>query len=558
MGGKEKPLGIVCFGNVAHAEAAIAETEVHVIGGRVVDVAAHTESKKRSSKETPAAAPQEKKLRGKGENASKVFVVGFSKSKTTKALLEQYFQHYGRVLSVHMPVSESGKSKGHAFVTFAEGASARNALGEVEPHVLEGKSLQVLQPKERSFQVFVGGLPKETTSGELSAYFAQFGRICDSKKVEDRRFGFVSFEDVSGFKRALQKTTHQIGGKPLEVRKALKNAPKDSERIHIMGVAETTTEKSLKKYFSYYGDVLDAQVRKGFARVVFADAVSGELAVTEVIPHVLDGKTLRVKVYEKDPPVRLHIGGLGPGATADTLGEYLSYYGDVREIDVKMDVGTGTCKGYGFAVFVDPVSTELALGEVVEHVLDGKTIKIKKAMPGKPVKLFVGGLAPQTTIESLKAYLSYYGKVGTVDIKRDEAGKSRCFGFVEIARAPVATAILAEAEHVVDGKIVAIQTSNRRAGRERKAKQVFIGGLSPATTAESLYEYLLYYGDLEEVDVKEDPATGTCRGIAFATFVDPISGELAVEEPEHVIDGKSVRIEIKDNNRKGKSKGEKA
>ena len=40
-----------------------------------------------------------------------------------------------------------------------------------------------------------------------------------------------------------------------------------------------------------------------------------------------------------------------------------------------------------------------------------------------------------------------------------------------------------------------------------------------------------------------------CRGIAFATFVEPISGELAVEEPEHIIDGKVVRIEALDKNK---------
>jgi len=121
----------------------------------------------------------------------------------------------------------------------------------------------------------------------------------------------------------------------------------------------------LKKYFSYYGDILDAHVLQGCARVYFADPVSGELAVTEVVPHVLDGNTVRVMAYEKDPPVKLFIGGLSPETTVETLTEYLSYYGDVRTIDVKMEPATGKCRGFGFAVFVDPVSTELALGEVV-------------------------------------------------------------------------------------------------------------------------------------------------------------------------------------------------
>jgi len=192
-------------------------------------------------------------------------------------------------------------------------------------------------------------------------------------------------------------------------------------------------------------------------------------------------------------------------------------------------------------------------------VLDGSSIKLKKATNNKKcIKLFAGGLAPETTEKSLKAYLSYYGEVQKVDIKKDEAGRSKLFGFIEIVRAPVAAAILGEAEHVVDGKTVRIQASmTPKEAREKHAKRIFIGGLSNATTGESLYEYLSYYGDLEEIDVKEDPATGNCRGIAFATFVDPISGELAVEEPEHIIDGKAVRIQIRDS-RKGKSKGEKA
>ena len=52
--------------------------------------------------------------------------------------------------------------------------------------------------------------------------------------------------------------------------------------------------------------------------------------------------------------------------------------------------------------------------EQKEHRLDGRQIDPKKAMAMKkePVKIFVGGLNPETTEDAIREYFGTFGEVG--------------------------------------------------------------------------------------------------------------------------------------------------
>lgn len=76
-------------------------------------------------------------------------------------------------------------------------------------------------------------------------------------------------------------------------------------------------------------------------------------------------------------------------------------------------------------VFVTPVTKVMHFGRLVfgfqvleqkEHRLDGRSIDPKKAMAMKkePVKIFVGGLNPEATEETIREYFETFGEVGVV------------------------------------------------------------------------------------------------------------------------------------------------
>ncbi|KIK54588.1 hypothetical protein GYMLUDRAFT_176870, partial [Collybiopsis luxurians FD-317 M1] len=130
---------------------------------------------------------------------------------------------------------------------------------------------------------------------------------------------------------------------------------------------------------------------------------------------------------------KLFIGGLNWETTdAEGLRNYFSQFGKVDACTIMRDP-SGTSRGFAFLTFEDPNAVVAVTAR--EHVLDGKAIDPKRAIPREEhlrnTRYFVGGLAPSTTSESMKEFFAAYGKVvdATVMVDR-ESGRSKGFGFV--------------------------------------------------------------------------------------------------------------------------------
>ncbi|KAK4337071.1 hypothetical protein RND71_043701 [Anisodus tanguticus] len=86
------------------------------------------------------------------------------------------------------------------------------------------------------------------------------------------------------------------------------------------------------------------------------------------------------------------------------LKEYFSKYGEITEVIVMKDPTTRRSRGFGFVTFADVSAVDKVL-EDVPHELDGKK------MVTKTKKIFVGGLAAQTTLEDVKNYFQLFGQI---------------------------------------------------------------------------------------------------------------------------------------------------
>lgn len=139
-------------------------------------------------------------------------------------------------------------------------------------------------------------------------------------------------------------------------------------------------------------------------------------------------------------PGKMFIGGLSPTTTSEKLRDYFQKYGEIREFMIMRDPLTKRSRGFGFVTFSDPMCVEKVL-EAAPHILDSKKIDPKLAVPRKPgqgaklttrtKRVFVGGVAAQTTNEELSEYFSQYGKIESCELMIDKAtNRHRGFGFV--------------------------------------------------------------------------------------------------------------------------------
>ncbi|XP_073292102.1 uncharacterized protein [Primulina huaijiensis] len=171
-------------------------------------------------------------------------------------------------------------------------------------------------------------------------------------------------------------------------------------------------------------------------------------------------------------------------------------------------------------------------------------------------KLFVGGIAWETSKESFSRYFGKYGEIIDSVIMMDKiTGRPRGFGFVTFGDPEVAENVLLE-EHVIDGRAVEVKRTvpreDTQVGGVPKTKKIFVGGIPLSINEDDLREYFSSYGNIVEHQIMLDHQTGRSRGFGFVTFEneDAIDKILA-HGRMHELGGKQVEIKRAEPKRSG-------
>lgn len=71
---------------------------------------------------------------------------------------------------------------------------------------------------------------------------------------------------------------------------------------------------------------------------------------------------------------------------------------------------------------------------------------------------------------------------------------------------------------------------------------MFVGGLAPSVTSESLKHFLSQYGKVMDATVMFDRLNGRSKGFAFATFADESGVENAMQHSGVELEGRQIEI----------------
>ncbi|KAL5172117.1 Heterogeneous nuclear ribonucleoprotein 1 [Glycine soja] len=166
-----------------------------------------------------------------------------------------------------------------------------------------------------------------------------------------------------------------------------------------------------------------------------------------------------------------------------------------------------------------------------------------------PGKIFIGGLARETTIAQFIKHFGKYGEITDSVIMKDrKTGQPRGFGFITYADPSVVDTVI-EDTHIINGKQVEIKRTIPRGAvgsnsKDFRTKKIFVGGIPSTVTEDEFRDFFTRYGEVKDHQIMRDHSTNRSRGFGFITY----DSEEAVDDLLSVgnkIEFAGAQVEIK-------------
>lgn len=171
-------------------------------------------------------------------------------------------------------------------------------------------------------------------------------------------------------------------------------------------------------------------------------------------------------------------------------------------------------------------------------------------------KLFVRGLGPETTTESLKSVFSSYGDLDEAVVITDKAtGKSKGYGFVTFRHVDGALLALRQPSKKIDGRMTVTHLASAGRGpnsEDQATRKIYVGNVPYEISAQRLLDFFMQFGEIEEGPLGFDRQGGKLRGFAFFVYKTEEGARMSLMEPMKMIDGNQVLCKLAEDGKKGK------
>ncbi|KAH8504956.1 hypothetical protein Peur_045580 [Populus x canadensis] len=180
--------------------------------------------------------------------------------------------------------------------------------------------------------------------------------------------------------------------------------------------------------------------------------------------------------------------------------------------------------------------------------------EIKSLASADPVhrKLFVRGLAWNTTSETLCAEFRMHGEIEEGSVIYDKAtGKSRGYGFITYKHMESAQSALGAPSKLIDGRMAVCNLAcegltGATTTPDLTQRKLYIGGLSPEISSEMLLHFFGRYGEIEEGSVAYNKDTNESRGFGFVTYKTVEAAKKAIDDPHKLLGGRTITVKLAD------------
>ncbi|KAL0918190.1 hypothetical protein M5K25_010184 [Dendrobium thyrsiflorum] len=164
------------------------------------------------------------------------------------------------------------------------------------------------------------------------------------------------------------------------------------------------------------------------------------------------------------------------------------------------------------------------------------------------LKVIVHGFGEETTSETLGYAFSSYGEVEDANVAVDRTtGKSRCFGFITFKSLESVKKALEKQKTWVDGRLARQRPPSEAEldSADADPRDLFVTRISSDITNEMFIRFFEKYGEIEKGSLLYDKETRTSRGLGFVTFKTVEAAKAAISDPDKILGGNRISVEIK-------------
>jgi squid-like protein len=152
-------------------------------------------------------------------------------------------------------------------------------------------------------------------------------------------------------------------------------------------------------------------------------------------------------------------------------------------------------------------------------------------------KLFVGGLPQDIKDSDLKEHFSTFGEIEGINVKTDpNTGRSRGFGFIVYKTTDSVEKAVAQEEHEIGGKKVAVKKAQAKQGK------VYVGKLSPELTDDEIKEFFAAYGTIALLEQPYDKTKNERKNFCFITYEKEETAKKLLKEGTVTINGHELEV----------------
>eukprot|EP01114_Cavostelium_apophysatum_P003178 TRINITY_DN1294_c0_g1_i1.p1 TRINITY_DN1294_c0_g1~~TRINITY_DN1294_c0_g1_i1.p1 ORF type:complete len:608 (-),score=202.04 TRINITY_DN1294_c0_g1_i1:50-1873(-) len=353
------------------------------------------------------------------------------------------------------------------------------------------------------------------------------------------------------------------------------NAPASSQSfnstsLYVGDIAPDVTETNLFEIFNAIGPVAsirvcrDAITRRslGYAYVNFHNPQDAERALDTVNNQPIKNRPCRIMWSQRDPANRksgrgnIFIKNLDKSIDHKALFDTFSQFGQILSCKIELDE-TNQSKGYGYIQFMNQESADKACQKVNGMMLQGKKVFVGPFVPRKDrsqngtgkkfTNIYINNLQESVTDEELQKMFEGFGTVKSCVIMKDDAGKSKGFGFINYENAEEAGKAVDEMNGKdFNGKSLFVGRAQKKSEREGELRRKFelmkmehmakyqgvnlyVKNLDDDMDDSKLLSIFGQFGTITSAKVMYD-SKGVSKGFGFICYTSPDEATKAVTE----------------------------